>query len=177
MYLFVPLFESEQATLVPRHVDLWNKPHQKSPQANVHMAPTSPGRHPRRPTRPNKAHRLPAAQKQLLISPHNYSVGPVKRPEMVSLPYYSHICKDTAGSPGRIPKFSCVCRGTKVNKRRRLKIEFRFQTSPHYDTQMVILGYSLRNPKLFAERMTKCLYMLHCNSMSITRIKCQSMNV
>lgn len=73
-----------------------------------------------------------------------------------SLCHITHTFVKIQQDPQAPCKFSCVCRGTKVNKRCRLKIEFRFQTSPHYDTQMVIRGYSLRNWKLFAERMTKC---------------------
>lgn len=40
--------------------------------------------------------KLPAAREQPLSSPHNYSAGPVKKPETLSLLHYSHTAKDTA---------------------------------------------------------------------------------
>ena len=40
--------------------------------------------------------KLPAAREQPLSSPHNYSAGPVKKPETLSRLHYSHTAKDTA---------------------------------------------------------------------------------
>lgn len=46
--------------------------------------------------RPNEAHSLPAAQEPPLSPPHNYSAGPVKKPETLSLLHYSHTARATA---------------------------------------------------------------------------------
>lgn len=91
-----PHLGQKHAAVVPRHVYLCNWPHKTAPRATLQAAPISPGRGPRGQAGPNKAHSLPAAQEQPLSLPHNYSAGPVKKPETLSLLHYSHTAKGTA---------------------------------------------------------------------------------
>lgn len=82
--------------VVLTHVYLYNQPLKTEPRATLETAHIRPGRGPKGQARPNKAQRLPTDQEQPLSLPHNYSVGPVKKPETLSLPHYSHRDEDTA---------------------------------------------------------------------------------
>lgn len=83
-----PRLDQKHTAAVP--ASLCNKPHEAAPQATSETAHISSGRGPSQRPDPIKLTELPAAWEQPLSSPHNYSLGPVKKPETLSLPHYSH---------------------------------------------------------------------------------------
>lgn len=103
--LFPPAFRPKHRTVAPEHVYLWGQ----HPRPPYRLLPSVQAAGPRGQARPNKAHKLPAAQEQPLSSPHNYSAGPVKRLSPCSithtLPTILH-----RGSPGCTTTQLRLCR-------------------------------------------------------------------
>lgn len=112
---------------------------------------------------PKETHRLPAAQEQPLSSPHNYSVGPVKKPETLSpAPLLTHCQRYCIEAPQAAPShgYNYVGRGTSVNKQSRLKLNFNVKHSLVITHRERLRCFS--SNKNSSKLLTECSICLMC---------------